>query len=474
MSVWSKAEKIFKPFKRFAKSENGNISMLLGLSVIPLLVSGGAAIDYERAVNAKTQLLASLDSAALYAANMNSTDTAVLTAAAQAYVQQNYNNVGDAKLTSFAVSATSTTVTATAQVQLTNYFMSIVGQNTTTVMATSTADKAGINLEVSMALDNTGSMGQPMAGHALLPIDELKAAASKFVDMVMPPTQGAYYTKIAAVPYNTAVNPGSMAAANTLRGGTLAGTSTIPGYTNLKFTNMAGGTTTTGAITQCLTERTGAQAYTDASVALYPVGRQYAAKGGTYTCAVTPFLPLSTSATNIKATINNMSAAGYTAGQVGLAWTWYMLSPTFGYFTGESVPAGYDKLTTSDLTKKVKKIMILMTDGEYNSAYVDGVFSGQKPAYESYINYSSSDVNIKPPSNDYAINQAVNICSATKATGVELYVITFQLDPTHPERVTWTKNCATDAAHLIDGDGGGLDAAFTQIANNIKNLRLTN
>ena len=90
----------------------------------------------------------------------------------------------------------------------------------------------------------------------------------------------------------------------------------------------------------------GAQAYTDAAVATYPVGRQYGANINP--CSVTAYLPLSTNSTTLKSTINSMVAANYTAGQVGIAWGWYTLSPNFGLFTGESVPAGYDKLTTTD------------------------------------------------------------------------------------------------------------------------------
>ena len=472
MSIWTKAENLLKPLKRFATSERGSISIMAGIAAIPLLVAGGAAIDFERAVNAKAQLLVSLDSAALYAASLPTTDPTALTTAAQMYVQQNYHNNGDAVLSNFAITTSGTTVTATGQVKLTNYFMSIVGIPTTTVVANSVADKMGINLEVSLVLDNTGSMGStnPQTGNTA--IADLRTSATKFVNMVMPATQGTFYTKIAAIPYNNSVNPGSMAAAAAARGGYLAGTSTTSGYTYLKYTNMNNSKVTSGAITQCVTERLGAQAYTDASATLNPLGRQYST--GTNPCSVTAMLPLSTSAATLNATIASMSSANYTAGQTGVAWGWYTLSPNIGLFSGASLPSGYDKLTTTDLTQKVKKIMVLMTDGEYNSAYADGVFSGQLPSYSSYINYNWNEVNIKAPNNNYAIPQATAVCAGIKATGIEVYVITFQLDPSHAERVAFINSCATDAAHVIDADHTSLDAAFTLIANNIKNLRLTN
>ena len=119
--------------------------------------------------------------------------------------------------------------------------------------------------------------------------------------------------------------------------------------------------------------------------------------------------------------------------------------------------------------------MVLMSDGEYNSAYADGVISKVlPPTVQPYINYTQNNVNFKAPDNADSFTQAKAQCDAIKATGIELYVITFQLIKTIPDRVSLVTYCATDAAHLIDGDAGGLDAAFTLIANNIKNLRLTN
>ncbi len=115
--------------------------------------------------------------------------------------------------------------------------------------------------------------------------------------------------------------------------------------------------------------------------------------------------------------------------------------------------------------------MILMTDGEYNSRYANGVFSGPS----NYTNYGSDpDTNILAPNNGDVYTQAKSLCTAIKATGIELYVITFQLDKTKPWRVDLTTSCASDAAHLIDADTTSLDSAFSMIASNINALRITN
>ena len=475
MSIWNKAEKLLKPLQRFVKSERGNVAMMAGIAAIPLVITGGSAIDYERAVNAKIQLYASLDSAALYAASLTDTTDAALTTKAQIYVQQNYKNNTDATLSGFAIKNNGTTVTATANVQLHNYFMSMVGYPTTTVAAGSTVSKMGINLEVSLVLDNTGSMNStnPQTGNSA--IADLKTSAVKFVNMVMPATQGLFYTKIAAIPYNNSVNLGTEAVAATARGPTVIGTSTYPalsGFQNYKFTS-ANGILQNYPSTTCVTERQGPNAYNDSAfgpvVGLSAVGRFYGppAYNG---CNVTPLQPLTTSAAALNATINAMSAGGSTGGQNGVAWGWYTLSPTVGIWSGASVPAGYDKLTTTDLTQKVRKVMIMMTDAEYNSAYCNGVIS----APSSISGSGSQDYQIpcsSPLGNSYV--QSTAMCAAIKKSGVEVFVITFQLDKTIPQRVALTQNCATDASHIIDADATSLDAAFLSIANSIISMRIS-
>lgn len=109
-----------------------------------------------------------------------------------------------------------------------------------------------------------------------------------------------------------------------------------------------------------------------------------------------------------------------------------------------------------------------MTDGEYNSTYADGVMSG----YSNYASYTPSNVINKVADNGDPFVQSKAMCSAIKASGVELYVITFQLDKTQPKRVDLVNSCPTDAKHLIDADTTSLDAAFTSIANKLQEMRI--
>lgn len=475
MAKTLKLAKLAKGAKRMIKDQRGNVTMMFAIASIPLLVAGGAALDFDRVVNAKTALQASLDSAVLYAAVSNSTNMTTLTTASRPFLDVNYKGT-DATVTSYTISAGATpnSIKATATVTLNTWFMNIVGIPTEQVTTSSEALHVGtgrnINLEVSLVLDNTNSMNTPGSGFVTKPINDLKTAAQNFVTTVMGSSQTPYYTKIAVVPYNNGVNMGTTAMAASARGGFIAGTSTLPGSQSYKFNN-ASGSTSTFSISNCVTERTGAQAYTDASATVSPVGRQYV--GTQNICGVQAMLPLSTDATAINATISAMAANYSTAGQVGIAWGWYTLSPNFGIFTGTSVPAGYDKLITTDPLTKVKKVMILMTDGEYNSAYGNGVISGNPVVSGSY--YTTNDLINKAPDNGDVYTQSNAMCTAIKASGVEVYTIAFQLDATYPLRVALLNNCATDAAHaLVATDQSQLNTIFQSLAQNLSTLRLTN
>jgi len=495
-------------WRRFARAQGGNLSLILGLSIIPLMLCMGVAVDYERAINARTQLQAALDTGALYAASyaMNNAGAsgATLTTVSKPYTVQNYEDAGDATLSNYAVVDNGQTVTASATVKLTTYFMSVAGVTSMSMNVQSTVQKTGVNIEVSLVLDNTNSMNSVNASTGNTAIADLKTAAQKFVNTVMPATQGTYYTKIAVVPYNNSVNMGSAALAQAARGGYLTlptTTSTLPGWQNYQFAinsslsanwvwsnystkcdNYPSNSTClrTFPITNCVTERTDLiNAYTDASAALFPVGRAYQTSSNG--CTVTPLVPLSTSASTLNTAISSMTAANSTAGQVGIAWGWYTLSPNIGIWSGASVPASYSKLTATDGTK-VRKVMILMTDGEYNSAMCNGVITGNdttngsagSPYYYSVVGSGGPIDHIGcAPTNGGVYTQATKMCAAIKAAGIEVYVITFQLDKTVAQRVSLATNCATDSSHLIDADTTSLDSAFQAIANQILAMRIS-
>src|SRR5262249_49808535 len=127
----------------------------------------------------------------------------------------------------------------------------------------------------------------------------------------------------------------------------------------------------------CVSERTGPQAFTDAAPsAIALVGANYPAPSNP--CPPNTILPLTNNKTLLKGQIDLLQAAGSTAGHLGVAWGWYLLSPNWGYlWPAESQPAPYSGLADLDARglPLLRKIVILMTDGEFNTAYCNGVIS---------------------------------------------------------------------------------------------------
>jgi hypothetical protein len=312
--------------------------------------------------------------------------------------------------------------------------------------------RASKNVEVALALDITGSMSGSK-------IADLRTAAKDLVDMVIQSQQTPFYSKVALVPYSMGVNVSSYAAS--VRGTPTSGTCTTPGCNRFTFTTAAGGTSTR-TISTCVSERTGAQAYTDAAPSTAFVGRNYA--GGNNPCPSASISPLSSDETALKAKIDTLQASGSTAGQIGLAWGWYMVSPNFGYLwpSDDNRPAAYGE---DDLLK----VVVLMTDGEFNTTYCNGVISRDATSGSG----SSSDKINCNATNGNAFVQAEALCDAMKAQGVVIYTVGFALSG-NAAAENIMEECATDADHVFLPDSGAdLKVAFRAIGQDINALRLS-
>jgi Flp pilus assembly protein TadG len=433
--VWSLATK-------FASNTRGNVGMLFGLSAIPVMLAAGAAIDFSRIANAKANLIAGLDSSALYAAAITDKTEAQMKELARIYLDKNYTNTADAELSVFDLHNYADRVEATGTVKVKTWFMSIGGITNVDVNATSQIMKAGNSIEVSLVLDVTGSM----LGTKLT---SLKTAANDFVDTVVWDNQTPYYSKVAVIPFSVGVNMGAYA--NAVRGTLTTGTCTIPGCTSYKVGS------TSYAATNCVTERIGSAAYTDAAASSNPVGRLYEGGSvGSYCAGVQSLVPLTADRAALHSAINNLVAAGGTAGQVGMAWGWYTISPNFGLWTGSNTPAAYP---TPGI--KLKKIAVFMTDGDFTNGYCNGL---QSSNWE--LGPSCSATNGDPT------DQAQSLCTAMKAKEITIYTIGFQLSTT--KAVNFMHDCATDSTKAFDAaSNASLKAAFSSIAQNLLELRVS-
>lgn len=233
---------------------------------------------------------------------------------------------------------------------------------------------------------------------------------------------------------------------------------TLEGCEYLRFQNSSN-SWKTFRISTCVSERT-TNPYTDASPSTTLLGRNYPAP--TNTCLTPQIQPLTSTKETLTAALGTLSAGGSTAGHTGLAWAWYLISPNFAsLFPAASKPASYEAPNTL-------KILILMTDGEYNSSYCNGVIS------QSSTNGSgntSDHINCNAP-NGSSWSQSGSLCTEMKKK-VVVYTIGYNVDSA-PAAASLMADCASEASKAYTPKTAqALIDAFTDIGKNISDLRLS-
>jgi len=238
------------------------------------------------------------------------------------------------------------------------------------------------------------------------------------------------------------------------------------------FTNNDGNLRVYDA-SSCVSERVGDEAYTDAAassakVAFSYVGTTQVSSGG---CMTTTLTPLTTNRTTLHDQIDDFKAEGGTAGQIGVGWGWYMVSPRIGsIFSAANRPAAYG-------TPRLLKVVIIMTDGEFNAVYYNGV-----RARDSGSGGGSNDRWINHDSNNGSpFLQAVRMCSAMRAQGILVYTVGFDVSGSTdrtPNVVDTARevmqSCATSPDYVyLPQTGASLKTAFAAIGRSISQLRIS-
>jgi len=406
--------------RSYQRDERGNFAIIAGISAMAMMMTAGAALDYSRVTSARSHVYSALDSSALAAGVRLSSGASI------ADVRKEFEDFFESNLLSGPLSRSDVTITeldidpdkgsveasASARVPLT--FLKLTGENHVDVAASVATSFSPDIVEVSMVLDVTGSMRGAK-------LNDLKAAADDAIDILLPSGAANSKVRIGLVPYSWSVNAGRYAAA-----------------------------ASANRSNNCVTERAGPAAYTDASYSASPVGADSRVVGQRH-CPSQPILGLTNDRNSLLSTIQGFRADGYTAGHIGLAWGYYMLSENWRpLWRASERPASY--------AEKVKKIAILMTDGQFNT-YYDGVPTRLLHEQDKLSGAS-----------------AVGLCNDMKAPkagrpGITIYSIAFQA-PRDAKRTL--SSCASSPEHFFDATNGEqLGAAFRKIAVDIQKLRLT-
>ena len=245
---------------------------------------------------------------------------------------------------------------------------------------------------------------------------------------------------------------------------------TNSGCQAFRFQNANNSYTILG-ISTCVSERVDSQKYTNASVTSAYVGRVYPSPNAG--CPESEVTPLSQSRASLKADVEALKVSGTTAGQIGLAWAWYMVSETFrDFWTGASAPGLKDPAETL-------KVVVLMTDGEFNTPYCTGVV-GADAGFASYI--GNANIAKCKGTNGTPFEQSVKLCEGMRADGVIVYTVGFNLENVPQSKAGGKVDtayellefCATDKAiHFHNAKtGADLRSAFSAIGRDITRLRL--
>ncbi len=433
--------------RSFLQDRSGEVAILFGVMAIALFLTIGGAVDYGRWLHARNQTIAAMDTAVLAAGRSLQTggNPAAAVAAAQAFYTQNVAT--RLPLTSdsitFDVAADQMSVTASGNATIATPFLSMAYIDELNILDSAgvdystseiaIGDNAGVNLEISMMLDVTGSMSGSR-------INDLKTAAKDLIEIVVWEDQSEYTSRVALVPFSEGVRLPNNQALKKARGNR-------PN----KFKKSG----TWYYRSNCAVERTGADAYTDAA----PGNNRYVmvqyVPNNSRVCkpsASNKILPLTSNKNKLRSNINRLQTTGGTAGHLGTAWSWYTLSPNWNsLWNAENQAVDYD-------TPETQKIAILMTDGSYNTQYTS---EGIKSYYSGYAANGSSTT------------QARALCTAMKTAGVTVYTVGFGLSSGSTAATTMSQ-CATDASKAFSAeDGEQLKQAFRAIALELSKLRLS-
>lgn len=501
-----------KVIARLVWNESGTYSIIFAFTMIPLFAAVGLAVDFGRAQLTRDELQAAVDAAVIASARKaNLTETELL-AYAKTYVAA--NSRFNIESVNFALTKTSTGVALSARMAIDTYMLPVLGYDKVDIDASSEVMVGTGDIEVALMLDVTGSMCTDGVGPCTsgAKLDGLKAAAKDLVNIVVTGDQFLRSTRVSLVPVSTRIRiapdgdgAGLMAAMTGLPG-------TWSGYYR-DCTSASGGGGSEGSgnwvchayqtsqavdwkIMPCVVDRfyndPSSHEATDAppgpgfwlnahggdrfplsldstsTPILVGTGQTPADPMDFWTYAPDGYcadvaesnvlMPLSSDKQGLLDRIDSLEAYGSTAGALGTAMAWYTISPSWsGVFSGSSAPAPYSELAPHPVTGlvKLKKAVVLMTDGVYNT------YRGWKDADQQ-------------TNSDYA----TDVCDNMKAAGIEVYTVGFALDElTAAERIiaeATLEDCATAATYYYDADTvAELNEAFQSIGSKLSALRLT-
>ena len=494
--------------RRFARSNSGNVAVIFGIVLIPLLTAIGGAIDLSRAMLAEQRLASALDATALAVGANETMSEQELQVLAQDFFNANYPEdlIGTPGPITLSIDDGVVDISGTTHLDTT--LLKLIDINYINVAAETQVMRASKTLEVAMVLDNTGSMGR--SGK----LGALKSATQIFVNTLFAGEETHPKLKIGLVPFSQAVNVGTDKAGefwidsnaqSSIHGenfdddGAGNPVNIFNLYDDLTDKDWNGCVETRPEpLDELDTEpslangdslwvpyfypdepgsrgnasSSYANSYLDDDV---PGGTSYEDRqknwskfaggnahrdGPHWGCEVAPITPLTNHKSTLNSAVSRFIARGYTHIPVGLAWGWRVVSPEEPFTEGTA----YEDTDT-------EKAIVLLTDG-YNT--LQRQYTHNESYYSAYgyvnegrlgtTNYNNAVSQLDPKTS--------TICENIKDAGIRLYTITFQLEDGPIKDLM--RSCASSTSLYYDSPSNSeLQSVFEAIAKDLANLRIT-
>ncbi|HTK12393.1 MAG TPA: VWA domain-containing protein [Xanthobacteraceae bacterium] len=404
----------------------GGVAPMLAIALVPIVGTVAASIDYSRAAAARTAMQAVLDSTALMLAREAKTlSNGTIQSEAQSYFNANYNRP-EVSNVSIAAQVSSPTpgnyvVDVSASAVVHNAFTGVIGKPTTAITGAAQSIWGIKKLNLSLVLDNTGSMAQSGKMTAL------KSAAHSLLDTLQQAQSTPGDVQVSIIPFATDVNVGT----NNVSASWIDWTEW--NASNTTKTKVNGQTVTTPKSHDqwngCVWDRDQNYDVTNTPPQAGSVSTQFRAHQASNCPAA--MIPLSYDWTALNSKVDDMTPTGNTNITIGLAWGWQSLTDAAPL----NAPA-----PSSDL----EKVIVLLTDGDNT---------------QNRWTTSANAIDAR----------TATLCANIKADNIQIYTVRV-IDG----NASLLKGCATSSSMYYEVQSAPeLNGVFSAIAQNLASLRLT-
>ncbi len=449
----------------FAREESGAMTIFAVAMFMMMILVGGIGVDLMRNEMERTRMQATVDRAVLAAADLDQP------LEPEAVVRDYFDKSGMSNyLSSVTVDEglNFRTVTATANVTTATQFMRLMGVDSLPVPAKAQAEERVSNVEISMVLDISGSMGRNNK------MANLQTAATTFVDTVIR-DENDDLISVSLIPYTAQVNAGydifSRMETNQLHNYSYCIDFEIADFSEagLDLEN----------------EYEHMQHFDEGWNYSNPVSNPGCPKQ-----SFEEIVPFSQNATTLKNTINNYRARANTSIHLGMKWGVALLDPSFRPITQDLALPGTDVVDDAFANRPASytdvetlKTVVLMTDGQnvdttriqpwYYNSPSEYAHWNRYPLHwylNNYVRNSWSNWRYTKYTSSQADDMLEDICDAAKAKGIVVWSVGFEVTDYSAGVM---EDCASSPSHFFRVEGVEITEAFEAIAKQINQLRLT-